>query len=114
MTTYGVLGDTRMKSDTPLELPAAMISQQRGSSVSQAELPNEIWRLIIEFLPKADQRTALAVSRLLHDISRACLFAHLVITFGVWTGEPWADDPELGEATVGAKDGGRYDFSEFH
>ncbi|KAI0820541.1 hypothetical protein BC628DRAFT_1524231 [Trametes gibbosa] len=56
--------------------------------------PYEIWRLIVDLLPKDDQRTCLAASRLLHDLSRDSLFSHVTIYFGLWAPEHHRDDLE--------------------
>ena len=63
-----------------------------------AHLPPEMWSQIIDFLPRADQRSCLFVSRVFHEFALARLFAHVIVYFGLWTanGEnrpsiPWTE-----------------------
>ncbi|EIW57055.1 uncharacterized protein TRAVEDRAFT_49867 [Trametes versicolor FP-101664 SS1] len=50
----------------------------------QLRLPLEIWGLVVELLPKEDQKTCLFASRVLGNVARARLFSHVTILFGLW------------------------------
>ncbi|CDO76664.1 hypothetical protein BN946_scf184752.g2 [Trametes cinnabarina] len=52
---------------------------------SHSRLPVELWRLIIEDLPSADQRSCLLVSKLFHDVALGHVFSRVTIWFGHWT-----------------------------
>ncbi|KAI0640854.1 hypothetical protein C8Q79DRAFT_920710 [Trametes meyenii] len=47
-------------------------------------IPLELWHLILQSIPRDDQRNCLHVSRTLHSIAQAILFARVTITFGLW------------------------------
>ena len=59
-------------------------------------IPTELWAQIIEFLPRADQRTCLLVSRMFHDLAISHLFAQVFVHFGLWT--PQCDSRFPGES----------------
>ncbi|KAI0692126.1 hypothetical protein C8T65DRAFT_670052 [Cerioporus squamosus] len=48
------------------------------------ELPVELWRVIVSFLPKADQRTCLLVCGALHDIALPHVFRKVDLFLGSW------------------------------
>ena len=48
------------------------------------KLPVELWRIILFFLPRSDQRTCLHVCNALHDIALSYLFRRVDIFLGSW------------------------------
>ncbi|KAI1787083.1 hypothetical protein LXA43DRAFT_896796 [Ganoderma leucocontextum] len=49
-----------------------------------SSLPPEIWRFIIDLLPRRDHRTCLFLSKVHHDIAFSNMFSHVTVTFGLW------------------------------
>jgi hypothetical protein len=47
-------------------------------------LPPEIWRTILDYLPKGDRKTCLSVSPLHHHLAASTLFSAVHIYFGTW------------------------------
>lgn len=50
-----------------------------------SRLPLELWGLVMECLPRADQRSCLSVSAAFHDLACPILFSRIVIRYGVWS-----------------------------
>ena len=48
------------------------------------KLPVELWRIILLFLPRSDQRTCLHVCNALHDIALSYLFRRVDVFLGSW------------------------------
>ncbi|KAI0665521.1 hypothetical protein C8Q78DRAFT_1064264 [Trametes maxima] len=62
-------------------------------------IPLELWYLILQSIPRDDQRSCLQVSRTLHSVAQGILFARVTITFGLWRAQGPAmgaeeDDPD--------------------
>ncbi|KAH9900731.1 hypothetical protein C8Q73DRAFT_215959 [Cubamyces lactineus] len=57
------------------------------------QLPLDIWRHVIEILPRADQRSCLFVSRDLHQIAFSQVFSRVTICFGLYQAR-WLTDDE--------------------
>lgn len=47
-------------------------------------LPPEIWGLVIECLPRTDQRTYLSVSTAFRDLAHHFVFSRITIHYGMW------------------------------
>ncbi|KZT02822.1 uncharacterized protein LAESUDRAFT_729789 [Laetiporus sulphureus 93-53] len=56
--------------------------------MAQVELPPEIWRQIMRYLPNFSRRTCLFVSMLVHDLAAEILFSTVNIHFGAWEHSP--------------------------
>ncbi|OSC98335.1 hypothetical protein PYCCODRAFT_1397227 [Trametes coccinea BRFM310] len=65
------------------------------TAFDHSRLPLELWRLIIEFAPNADQRTCLFVSQSFHEIALYNLFSRVIIWFGLWKVQ-WSEFPDEG------------------
>ncbi|KAH9900680.1 hypothetical protein C8Q73DRAFT_636490 [Cubamyces lactineus] len=52
-----------------------------------SRLPVELWHMIVQFLPRDDQRTILFVSKPLHDYALSLLFSRVNICLGLWSPE---------------------------
>ena len=69
-------------------VPLALASTcSRPSPSIMTRIPTEIWAHIVEFVPRADQRSCLFVSRMFHDLALSRLFAHVFVHFGLWTSQ---------------------------
>lgn len=72
-----------------LRIPQSSPSHPRyairmGSRTSSPALPHELWRQIISDVSLAEQRTCLAVSRLLRELALPFVFSHITVRLGIW------------------------------
>lgn len=68
---------------------------------SRLQLPPELWGLVMDYLPRADQRSCLSVSAAFHDLACPLVFSRIVIHYGFWSvqgpehAEPWLSKSDL-------------------
>ncbi|KAJ8502097.1 hypothetical protein ONZ51_g147 [Trametes cubensis] len=55
-----------------------------GTVADYSRLPVELWHIIVQFLPREDQKTILFVSKPLHDYALSLLFSRVTICLGLW------------------------------
>ena len=55
-----------------------------GTVADYSRLAVELWHIIVQFLPREDQKTILFVSKPLHDYALSLLFSRVTICLGLW------------------------------
>lgn len=60
------------------------MSEHISSSCNYSSLPPEIWRLVLECLPRTDQRSCLSVSTAFRGLAHPLIFSRIIIHYGMW------------------------------
>ncbi|KAI0692129.1 hypothetical protein C8T65DRAFT_670073 [Cerioporus squamosus] len=55
-----------------------------ASDVNQPRLPPELWKMVVDYLSRDDQRSLLFVCKFFHDLAIPSLFSHITVCFGLW------------------------------
>ncbi|EIW57061.1 uncharacterized protein TRAVEDRAFT_49872 [Trametes versicolor FP-101664 SS1] len=60
------------------------MSEHIPSSCNYSSLPPEIWGLVLECLPRTDQRSCLSVSTAFRGLAHPLIFSRIIIHYGMW------------------------------
>ncbi|KAI0692128.1 hypothetical protein C8T65DRAFT_670064 [Cerioporus squamosus] len=69
------------------------LAKMAASDADDSRLPPELWKMVVEYLPREDQRRLLFVCKFFRDLAIASLFSHITVCFGLW--RPDASDYDL-------------------